>query len=57
MYPVIITGNQKGEVDVYRSRNLEHDKVTDLDQQNRLLQALTKDDFSKAKEWKKGKLE
>ena len=50
MYPVIITGNQKGEVDVYRSRNLEHDKVTDLDQQNRLLQALTKDDFSKGKE-------
>jgi len=31
-YPVMVTGNKKGEVDVYRTRNLEHEKVTDIDQ-------------------------
>ena len=52
-YPVMVTGNKKGEIDVYRTRNLEHDKVTDLDQQNRLLSSLKKDDFQGGKEEKK----
>jgi len=46
----MVTGNMKGEVDVYRTRNLEHDKVTDLDQQKRLLSSLKKDDFSGGKD-------
>ena len=43
--PVILTGNVKGEVDVYRSKGLEHVQVSDTDQQNRLLNAIKKDDF------------
>jgi len=42
----MVTGNKNGEVDVYRTKNLEHDKVTDRDQQKRLLSSLKKDDFS-----------
>ena len=35
--PVLLTGNDKGAVDVYRSKGLEHVQVSDQDQQNRLL--------------------
>lgn len=44
--PVLLTGNDKGAVDVYRSKGLEHVQVSDQDQQNRLLSALKKDDFA-----------
>jgi len=41
-----LSGNLCGEVDVYRSKGLEHVEVTDYDQQKRLLSALSKDDFA-----------
>jgi hypothetical protein len=41
-----LSGNTQGEVDVYRSKGLEHVEVTDADQQKRLLKALSKDDFT-----------
>ena len=44
--PVILSGNEKGEVDVYRSKGLEHVQVSDEEQQNRLLKAIAKDDFT-----------
>lgn len=40
--PVILSGNLKGEVDVYRTRGLEHVQVSEQDQQNRLLAAIRK---------------
>jgi hypothetical protein len=43
---IILSGNLEGEVDVYRSKGLEHIEVTENDQQKRLLSALSKDDFS-----------
>tara|TARA_B110000285_G_C15121633_1_gene617543 strand:+ start:2347 stop:2613 length:267 start_codon:yes stop_codon:yes gene_type:complete len=43
---IILSGNSEGEIDVYRSKGLEHVEVTDDDQQKRLLNALNKDDFS-----------
>ena len=43
--PVIITGSDNGKVDVYRTSGLEHVQVSDRDQINRLLSAITKDDF------------
>lgn len=43
---IILSGNLEGEIDVYRSKGLEHVEVTDDDQQKRLLNALSKDDFS-----------
>lgn len=43
---IILSGNLVGEVDVYRSKGLEHVEVTDQDQQKRLLTALKKDDFA-----------
>ena len=44
--PVILTGNLNGQVDVYRTRGLEHVQVLVQDQQNRIMGALTKDDFA-----------
>jgi len=44
--PVILSGNEKGGVDVYRSKGLEHVQVSDQDQINRLLGAIKKDDFA-----------
>lgn len=44
--PVILTGNLKGEVDVYRTKGLEHVQVSEQDQQHRLLTALKHDDFA-----------
>lgn len=44
--PVILSGNLSGEVDVYRTRGLEHVQVSDQDQQNRLMQAIKKEDFT-----------
>ena len=44
--PVILTGNLKGEVDVYRTKGLEHVQVSEQDQQHRLLSALKHDDFA-----------
>jgi WD40 repeat protein len=46
MSPVVMTGNSKGEVDVYRTRGFEHMQVSSEDQWNRLLSSLKKDDFS-----------
>ena len=34
--PVLLTGNDKGAVDVYRSKGLEHVQVSEKDQQDRL---------------------
>jgi hypothetical protein len=44
--PVILTGNMKGQVDVYRVNGLEHVQVSEMDQRNRLLAAIQKDDFT-----------
>lgn len=44
--PVLLTGNLKGQVDVYRTRGLEHVQVLLSDQQNRIMGALKKDDFT-----------
>jgi len=38
--PVILTGNMKGSVDVYRINGLEHVQVSEKDQINRLLSAI-----------------
>lgn len=54
MQPVILTGNSKGEVDVYRTRGFEHGQVSMQDQHHRLLTALKKDDFSADKGDKEG---
>ena len=51
--PVILTGNSKGEVDVYRVNGLEHVQVSYQDQINRLLQAIQKDDYTETKGKKK----
>lgn len=51
--PVILTGNSKGQVDVYRINGLEHVQVSEKDQINRLLQAIQKDDFTETKGKKK----
>jgi hypothetical protein len=50
---IILSGNLIGEVDVYRSKGLEHVEVTDADQQKRLLKALSKDDFTSDNKEKK----
>ena len=52
--PVILTGNLKGEVDVYRTKGLEHVQVSEQDQQHRLLSALKQDDFAQDNKDKKG---
>jgi WD40 repeat protein len=44
--PVILTGNLNGQVDVYRTKGLEHVQVLTTDQQNRLMGSLKKEDFS-----------
>lgn len=46
MSPVVMTGNSKGQVDVYRTRGFEHMQVSNEDQWNRLMSSLKKDDFS-----------
>jgi len=51
--PVILTGNSRGQVDVYRVNGLEHVQVSEKDQINRLLQAIQKDDFTETKGKKK----
>lgn len=51
--PVILTGNMKGQVDVYRVNGLEHVQVSERDQINRLLAAIQKDDFTETKGKKK----
>ena len=51
--PVILTGNSKGQVDVYRVNGLEHVQVSEKDQINRLLQAIQKDDYTETKGKKK----
>ena len=49
MSPVVMTGNSKGEVDVYRTRGFEHMQVSYEDQWNRLITAIKKDDFTNDK--------
>jgi WD40 repeat protein len=51
--PVVLTGNLKGQVDVYRVNGLEHVQVSEKDQIARLLSAIQKDDFSENKGKKK----
>ena len=48
--PVLFTGNTKGKVHVYRTAGLEHIQVTKAEQIKRLTSALSKDDFTEAKE-------
>ena len=55
--PVLLTGNLIGQVDVYRTKGLEHVQVSDQDQQNRLLQAIKKDDFASDNKEKKAEAE
>lgn len=50
---MILTGNSRGQVDVYRVNGLEHVQVSEKDQINRLLQAIQKDDYTEAKGKKK----
>lgn len=38
--PVVLSGNLKGSVDVYRVNGLEHVQVSDEDQIDRLLSAI-----------------
>lgn len=47
--PVVLTGNLKGSVDVYRVNGLEHVQVSEKDQIQRLLSAIQKDDYSEQK--------
>ena len=47
--PVILTGNARGQVDVYRVNGLEHVQVSEKDQIERLLRAIQKDDFTETK--------
>jgi hypothetical protein len=49
----VLSGNLNGEVDVYRTKGLEHVQVSEQDQQNRLMQALKKDDFAQDNKEKK----
>lgn len=51
--PVVLTGNMKGSVDVYRANGLEHVQVSEKDQINRLLTAIQKDDYTEQKGKKK----
>lgn len=52
--PVLVTGNSKGVVDVYRTFGLEHVQVTKEQQWQRLLKNIVKDDFSANQKKKKG---
>jgi len=44
--PVLFTGNSIGQVGVYRTFGLEHGPVLERDQQERLISAITKDEFT-----------
>lgn len=46
--PVVLTGTDNGKVGVYRTHGLEHVQVSERDQINRLLSAITKDEFEGA---------
>lgn len=43
--PVVLTGTEDGRVGVYRTHGLEHVQVSERDQINRLLSAITKDEY------------
>jgi len=45
--PVVLAGTVDGKVGVYRTHGLEHVQVSERDQINRLLSAITKDDYEK----------
>lgn len=47
--PVILSGATDGRVGVYRTWGLEHGPVTDEDQQNRLMSAISEEDVSTSK--------
>lgn len=47
--PVVLSGNDCGKVNVYRTFGLEHVQVSERDQINRLLGAITKDEFESGK--------
>ncbi len=44
--PVLLTGSENGKVGVYRTLGLEHVQVSERDQIDRLLGAITKDEFN-----------
>lgn len=44
--PILVSGNEKGIVDVYRTFGLEHVQVSEQDQVNRILSSIKKDDFA-----------
>lgn len=46
--PIILTGNNRGEVDVYRSFGLKHGLVSTEDQVKRIQDAIAKDDYTEA---------
>lgn len=51
--PVILSGSTDGRVGVYRTYGLEHGPVSDEDQQNRIMSAIAKEDFSSSNKEKK----
>lgn len=46
--PVVLAGTDDGKVGVYRTHGLEHVQVSERDQINRLMSAITKDEYEKA---------
>lgn len=43
--PVVLAGTDQGKVGVYRTTGLEHVQVSERDQYNRIMSAITKDEF------------
>jgi len=50
--PVVLAGTDDGKVGVYRSHGLEHVQVSEVDQRNRLLSAITKDEYESSNNFK-----
>jgi hypothetical protein len=48
--PIILTGNSKGAVDVYRTYGQKHGLVDIQDQIERLTTALQKEDYAESKD-------
>lgn len=52
--PVVLAGTEQGKVGVYRTFGLEHVQVSERDQINRLLSAITKDEYDSSNKGKEG---
>jgi dynein intermediate chain 4, axonemal len=52
--PVVLAGTEQGKVGVYRAFGLEHVQVSERDQINRLLSAITKDEYDSSNKGKEG---